>query len=54
MRPEAAPQATRQDAHLAAPQAMPVLRQIAGNPHRQRLSAAAVLPSSLPHQRVSP
>ncbi len=46
-------EATRHADHLAAPQAMPVLGQIAGNPRRERFSAAAILPSSLRHQRAS-
>jgi len=54
MRSEGAPQATRHAAHLAVPQAMSVVGRIAGNPHRERLSATAILPSSLRHQRVSP
>ncbi len=53
MNPEATPQATRQAAHLAAHLAMPALRRIAGNPHRERLSATAVLPSSPRHQQVN-
>lgn len=54
MRSKATPQATRHAAHLAALQAMPVLARIAGNQHRGQLSAMAILPSSLRHQRVSP
>lgn len=54
MRSEAAPQAIRHAAHLAAPQAMPVLERIAGNLHRERLSAIANLPSSLRRKRGSP
>lgn len=54
MRSEGTPQATRHAAHLAALQAMPVVGRIAGNQHCGQLSAAAILPSSLRHQRVSP
>jgi hypothetical protein len=54
MRSEGAPQATRHAAYLAALPAMPVVARIAGNPHRGQLSATAILPSSLRHQRVSP
>jgi hypothetical protein len=54
MNSEAAPQATRQAAHLAALPATPAAGRIAGNPHLDCDSEPAFLPRSLRHRRADP
>jgi hypothetical protein len=54
MSAEAAPQATRQAAHLAALPAIPVIDRIAGNPRWECDSAPAIPPRSQRHKQVNP
>lgn len=54
MSTQAAPEATRQAAHSAAPQAIPASARIVGNRLRERRPATATLPTSPRHKWSSP